>query len=177
MIETYLPALVPHPTTGNITSIITDKVAKEPGRILLSRPLGDGWQPVTAVEFDQEIRSVAKGLIAHGIQRGDRVAIMAKTRYEWTILDFAIIYCGAITVPIYETSSAEQVRWILTDSASSILVVESPSLAQLAEPVLPRVAAKFSLLLKMLSPISSMQGAIFRIPRLKIASLHLAPKM
>ena len=137
MIETYLPALVPHPTTGNITSIITDKVAKEPGRILLSRPLGDGWQPVTAVEFDQEIRSVAKGLIAHGIQRGDRVAIMAKTRYEWTILDFAIIYCGAITVPIYETSSAEQVRWILTDSASSILVVESPSLAQLAEPVLP----------------------------------------
>ena len=137
MIETYLPALVPHPTTGNITSIITDKVAKEPGRILLSRPLGDGWQPVTAVEFDQEIRSVAKGLIAHGIQRGDRVAIMAKTRYEWTILDFAIIYCGAITVPIYETSSAEQVRWILTDSASSILVVESPNLAQLAEPVLP----------------------------------------
>ena len=137
MIETYLPALVPHPTTGNITSIITDKVAQEPGRILLSRPLGDGWQPVTAVEFDQEIRSVAKGLIAHGIQRGDRVAIMAKTRYEWTILDFAIIYCGAITVPIYETSSAEQVRWILTDSASSILVVESPSLAQLAEPVLP----------------------------------------
>ena len=137
MIETYLPALVPHPTTGNITSIITDKVAKEPGRILLSRLLGDGWQPVTAVEFDQEIRSVAKGLIAHGIQRGDRVAIMAKTRYEWTILDFAIIYCGAITVPIYETSSAEQVRWILTDSASSILVVESPSLAQLAEPVLP----------------------------------------
>ncbi len=137
MIETYLPALVPHPTTGNITSIITDKVAKEPGRILLSRPLGDGWQPVTAVEFDQEIRSVAKGLIAHGIQRGDRVAIMAKTRYEWTILDFAIIYCGAITVPIYETSSAEQVRWILTDSASSILIVESPSLAQLAMPVLP----------------------------------------
>jgi long-chain acyl-CoA synthetase len=137
MIETYLPALVPHPTTGNITSIITDKVEKEPGRVLVSRPLGDGWQPVTAVEFDQEIRSVAKGLIAHGIGRGDRVAIMAKTRYEWTILDFAIIYCGGITVPIYETSSAEQVRWILTDSASSLLIVESPTLASLAKPVLP----------------------------------------
>jgi len=138
MIETYLPALAPHPSTGNITTIITDRVAKEPGRVLLSRPLGDGWQPVTAVELDQEIRSVAKGLISHGVARGDRVAIMAKTRYEWTILDFAIIYCGAITVPIYETSSAEQVRWILSDSASVLLVVESPHLAELAESVRPK---------------------------------------
>jgi long-chain acyl-CoA synthetase len=139
MIETYLPALVEHPTTGNITNIITDRVATEPGRVLLSRPLGDGWQPVTAVEFDQEIRSVAKGLIAHGIARGDRVAIMAKTRYEWTILDFAIIYSGAITVPIYETSSAEQIKWILSDSGSALLVVESPSLAAIARPVLPEI--------------------------------------
>ncbi len=137
MIETYLPALAPHPTTGNITNIITDRVAKEPGRVLLSRPLGNGWQPVTAVELDQEIRSVAKGLVSHGVARGDRVAIMAKTRYEWTILDFAIIYCGGITVPIYETSSAEQVKWILSDSASVLLVVESPNLAELAQPVRP----------------------------------------
>ena len=62
---------------------------------------------------------------------------MAKTRYEWTVLDFAIIYCGAVTVPIYETSSAEQVRWILSDSGAVALIVESPSLAQLAKPVLP----------------------------------------
>ena len=137
MIETYLPALAPHPTSGNITNIITDRAAKEPGRVLLSRPLGNGWKPVTAVELDQEIRSVAKGLISHGVARGDRVAIMAKTRYEWTILDFAIIYCGGITVPIYETSSAEQVKWILSDSASVLLVVESPHLAELAEPVRP----------------------------------------
>jgi long-chain acyl-CoA synthetase len=137
MIETYLPALSPHPTSGNITSIITDRVAKEPGRVLLSRPLGNGWQPVTAIELDLEIRSVAKGLIAHGVQRGDRVAIMAKTRYEWTVLDFAIIYCGAVTVPIYETSSPEQIRWILSDSGSVALIVESPSLAQIAKPVLP----------------------------------------
>ena len=137
MIETYLPALSPHPTSGNITSVITDRVAKEPGRVLLSRPLGNGWQPVTAIEFDLEIRSVAKGLIARGIQKGDRVAIMAKTRYEWTVLDFAIIYCGGITVPIYETSSAEQIRWILSDSGAVALIVESPSLAQLAKPVLP----------------------------------------
>ena len=137
MIETYLPAIVPHPTSGNITSIITGRAANEPNRVLLSRPLGNGWQPVTAVELDQEIRSVAKGLIAHGVARGDRVAVMAKTRYEWTILDFAIIYCGAITVPIYETSSAEQVKWILSDSASVLLIVESPTLAQMAKSVLP----------------------------------------
>ena len=137
MIETYIPAIVPHPTSGNITSIITDRAKAEPNRVLLSRPLGDGWQPVTAVELDQEIRSVAKGLIAHGVNRGDRVAIMAKTRYEWTILDFAIIYCGAVTVPIYETSSAEQVKWILSDSGSVMIVVESPTLAQTAKTVLP----------------------------------------
>jgi long-chain acyl-CoA synthetase len=137
MIETYLPALVPHPTTGNITNIITDWVAKDPRRVLLSRPVGEGWQSVTSVELDDEIRSVAKGLLAHGVQVGDRVAIMAKTRYEWTILDFAIIYCGGITVPIYETSSAEQVKWILSDSGSVLLVVEAPTLANLARPVLP----------------------------------------
>ena len=137
MIESYLPALAPHPTTGNITTIITDRAANEPHRVLLSRPVGDGWQPVTSIELDQEIRSVAKGLISHGIDRGDRVAIMAKTRYEWTILDFAIIYCGGITVPIYETSSAEQIKWILSDSGSVLLVVESPALAHLAQPVKP----------------------------------------
>ena len=142
MIETYLPAIVPHPTSGNITSIITERAAKEPNRVLLSRPLGDAWQPVTAVELDQEIRSVAKGLIAHGVARGDRVAIMAKTRYEWTILDFAIIYCGGITVPIYETSSAEQVKWILSDSGSVLLIVESPTLAQMAKSVLPDTCKK-----------------------------------
>ena len=117
--------------------MITDRALSEPARPVVSRPVGNGWQPVSALDFDQEIRSVAKGLIAHGVLRGDRVAIMAKTRYEWTILDFAIIYCGAITVPIYETSSSEQVRWILSDSGSVLLIVESPSLAQLAQPVLP----------------------------------------
>ncbi|HEY4898115.1 MAG TPA: AMP-binding protein, partial [Candidatus Nanopelagicaceae bacterium] len=137
MIESYLPAIVPRPTTGNITEIITDWVASDPTRPLLSRSIGNSWQPVTARDFDLEIRSVAKGLIAHGVAPGDRVAIMAKTRYEWTILDFAIIYCGAITVPIYETSSAEQVRWILSDSASVLLIVESPTLAHLAQTVLP----------------------------------------
>ena len=122
MNQTTVPALVPAATTGNLTNLIADRAAKEPKRVLVSRPLGDGWQPVTAQEYEAEIKSVAKGLIAAGINVGDRVGIMAKTRYEWTVLDFAIWYAGAVSVPIYETSSAEQVEWILTDSSAVAII-------------------------------------------------------
>jgi long-chain acyl-CoA synthetase len=91
----------------------------------------------TAKDYEAEIRAVAKGLIAAGIAFGDRVAIMAKTRYEWTVLDFAIWYAGAVPVPIYETSSAEQVDWILTDSAAVAIIVETPALVELVKPVMP----------------------------------------
>jgi len=103
----------------------------------MSRPLGDGWQSVTAKEVDEEVRATAKGLIAAGIQIGDRVAIMARTRYEWTILDFAIWYAGAVVVPIYDTSSAEQIDWILNDSATVGIIVETPALRELVQTVIP----------------------------------------
>lgn len=131
------PAIVPAATAGNLTNLIAERAWFEGDRVMASRPMGDGWQPVTAREFDDEIRATAKGLIASGIQVGDRVAIMAKTRYEWTILDFAIWYAGGVVVPIYETSSAEQVDWILSDSQAVALVVETPALAELVRPVLP----------------------------------------
>jgi long-chain acyl-CoA synthetase len=102
---------------------------------MLSRPLGEGWQKVSASEFDEEVRATAKGLIAAGIQIGDRVAIMARTRYEWTILDFAIWYAGAVVVPVYETSSAEQIDWILTDSSSVAIIVETPTHKEAVESV------------------------------------------
>ena len=86
--------------------MVAERAWFEPQRIMLSRPLGEGWQGVSAREFEEEVRTTAKGLIASGISIGDRVAIMAKTRYEWTVLDFAIWFTGAIVVPIYETSSA-----------------------------------------------------------------------
>jgi long-chain acyl-CoA synthetase len=86
---------------------------------------------------EEEVRATAKGLIAAGIQIGDRVAIMARTRYEWTILDFAIWYAGGCVVPIYETSSAEQVDWILNDSGAVGLIVETPTHKELALTVLP----------------------------------------
>jgi long-chain acyl-CoA synthetase len=127
MNEITIPAIVPTATTGNLTDLVADRAASEPDRITMSRPLGDGWQPLTARQVEEEIRATAKGLVAAGIQIGDRVAIMARTRFEWTILDFAIWYAGGCTVPIYETSSAEQVDWILNDSGSVALVVETPT--------------------------------------------------
>ena len=137
MNEISTPAIIEAATTGNLTDLVADRARNEPERITMSRPLGDGWQPVTAREVDEEIRATTKGLVAAGIQIGDRVAIMARTRYEWTILDFAIWYAGGCVVPIYETSSAEQVDWILNDSGSVGLIVETPTHKELVSPVLP----------------------------------------
>ena len=142
MNEITIPALIPAAVAGNLTNLISERAHFEPERVIVSRPLGDGWQPVTAKAYEEEIKAVAKGLVANGVSFGDRVAIMAKTRYEWTVLDFAIWYAGAVPVPIYETSSAEQVEWILTDSAAVAIVVETPALAELVQPVLPSTCKK-----------------------------------
>lgn len=137
MNEIKTTALVPAATAGNLTNLIAERAWFEPERITMSRPLGEGWQALTAREVESDVRAAAKGLIAAGVQVGDRVAIMARTRYEWTILDFASWYAGAVVVPIYETSSAEQVDWILNDSGSVALFVETPSHRELVAPVLP----------------------------------------
>ena len=137
MNEVTNPAIIPAATAGNLTNLISERAWFEPDRITMSRPLGDGWQPLTARQVEEEIRATAKGLVAAGIQIGDRVAIMARTRYEWTILDFAIWFAGGCVVPIYETSSAEQVDWILNDSGSVGVIVETPTHRELVAPVLP----------------------------------------
>ncbi|NLE79053.1 MAG: long-chain fatty acid--CoA ligase [Rhodococcus sp.] len=99
--------------------------ASKPSLVVYKRKIDDTWTDVTAAEFAAQVTAVAKGFIALGVQQGDRVALMSATRYEWTLIDFAIWASGGVTVPIYETSSAEQVRWILEDSAASELVVEN----------------------------------------------------
>ena len=109
-----------------------------PDQVMLSTKPDEGsehWQPVTAQQFNEQVRASAKGLAAAGIQPGDRVGIMARTCYEWTILDFAIWTAGAVVVPIYETSSAEQVQWILSDSAAIGLIVETTALRVLVDSV------------------------------------------
>jgi long-chain acyl-CoA synthetase len=111
----------------NLTDVVVSNATQRPELAVLSRPSGGGWSPVSSVQFLAEVTAVAKGLVASGVQIGDRVGLLSKTRYEWTLFDFAIWFAGAVTVPIYETSSAEQIRWILSDSAAVAVVVETPA--------------------------------------------------
>ena len=137
MREYSTPLSVTVPTTGNLTDDIVANAEQHPAAVALARrgAPGDPWTDVTTVEFLDEVRSTAKGLIAEGITPGDRVALLARTRYEWTLLDYAIWYAGAVTVPVYETSSPEQAGWILADSGARAIVLENERHAALVEEV------------------------------------------
>ncbi|MEY9941220.1 long-chain fatty acid--CoA ligase [Streptacidiphilus sp. MAP5-3] len=134
--EVRAAPLVPEPTRGSLADIPFDNAAAAPQYVALRRLVGGSWQPVSAAAFADAVRATAKGLIAAGVELGDRVALMARTRYEWTVLDFAVWAAGCQTVPVYPTSSADQVDWILRDSGAVLLLLESPELAKLAAPVL-----------------------------------------
>ncbi|MFJ5924097.1 AMP-dependent synthetase/ligase [Kitasatospora sp. NPDC092948] len=126
MLEEFsLPARYQVPSDGNLADLVHQNAERHPGVAVLSRKADGQWQDLTAVQFLAEVHAVAKGLIAAGVGPGDRVAVMSRTRYEWTLLDFAIWTAGAITVPVYETSSAEQVQWILGDSGALVVVTET----------------------------------------------------
>ncbi|MBI2245620.1 MAG: long-chain fatty acid--CoA ligase [Nocardioides sp.] len=122
------PLTIEVPATGNLTDDVVVNAREAGGSIVFSRPSAHpdaaGWEDVTAAQFLAEVSGVAKGLIAAGIEAGDRVAVISKTRYEWTLLDYAAWFAGAVTVPIYETSSAEQIAWILADSGARAVVAE-----------------------------------------------------
>ena len=125
MREYSTPPTMEVPTTGNLTDDVVANARDHAAEEVFSRPSAEGWVGVTAVRFHDEVRAVAKGLVAAGIEPGDRIALIAKTRYEWTLLDYAIWFAGAVTVPVYETSSAEQVQWILQDSGARAVVAET----------------------------------------------------
>src|SRR4051812_44100368 len=127
------------PATGNLTDDVVNNARDAGDRVQFSRPGADGWEDVTAAGFLAEVSAVAKGLIAAGIEVGDRVALVSKTRYEWTLLDYAIWFAGAVSVPIYETSSAEQTQWILSDSGASAVVVEGDAHLRMVEELRDRV--------------------------------------
>jgi long-chain acyl-CoA synthetase len=120
------PALVEAPTTGNLASFLIESERIAPTGQAMSIPQSDGtWSDMTYSEFAEDVRTLARGIAASGAAVGDRVAIMSRTRYEWTLLDFALWYAGAVPVPIYETSSAEQVEWILGNSGAVGVFLES----------------------------------------------------
>src|SRR5690606_2996477 len=98
---------------------------RAPHRVMYSRPVGDTWVSVTAQQFAAQVEAVAKGLIANGVGPGDRVALLSATRYEWSLFDYAIWTAGAVSVPIYDSSSTEQIRWILEDSEARLAIVET----------------------------------------------------
>ncbi|WP_405711862.1 MULTISPECIES: AMP-dependent synthetase/ligase [unclassified Streptomyces] len=125
MREFSLPALYEVPSDGNLTDLIRRNATQHPDVAVMSRKVGGGWTDVDATQFLAEVRGVAKGLIAAGVEAGDRVALLSRTRYEWVLLDFAIWSAGAVTVPVYETSSPEQIQWILGDSGTTLCLVES----------------------------------------------------
>jgi long-chain acyl-CoA synthetase len=124
--EYSTPETVDVPTTGNLTDDVVRNAEEDPNGVAFCRPADGayGWVDVTCAEFLDEVSAVAKGLIAAGIEPGDRVAIISRTRYEWTLVDYAIWFAAAVTVPIYESSSEEQISWILTDSGAKGVVAE-----------------------------------------------------
>ena len=124
MREYSSPLNVDVPATGNLTDDVVANAADAPGLVVFSRRRAEGWEDVTTTVFLDEVRAVAKGLMAAGIGVGERVGLISKTRYEWTLLDYAIWFAGAVTVPIYETSSSEQIEWILSDSSAVAVVAE-----------------------------------------------------
>lgn len=125
MRECTTPLAVPAAPGDNVSELLRQRVAATPNDALFRVPEGDAWRDVSAREFEQQVIAIAKGLIASGIKPGDKVGFISKTTYEWTLVDFALWYAGAVMVPIYETSAPEQIRWILEDSEANALLVET----------------------------------------------------
>ncbi|ASU83444.1 long-chain fatty acid--CoA ligase [Nocardiopsis gilva YIM 90087] len=121
-ISVTAPAEVP--TQGGLADLLFDRAERHPDGIMLSHQAGGGWQDATASEVRADVVAIAKGLVAAGIKPGDRVGLLSGNRYEWTLLDFAIWAAGAVSVPIYPSSSAEQIRMILADSGAVACVVD-----------------------------------------------------
>ena len=135
MTEFTIPAVVPADPDANITDLLVERVKETPNRALFAVPDGSGWRDITAAQFHERVIALAKGLVAAGIEPGDKVGFIARTTYDWTLVDFALFFAGAVMVPIYETSSSSQIAWNLTDSGAVACIVESEDHAARLEEV------------------------------------------
>jgi long-chain acyl-CoA synthetase len=144
--EFSVPPVASVGDAANLTDPVWDNAVHAPGVVQFARrggnsgQSGDGWQDVTCAQFRDEVVGVAAGLIASGVRPGDRIGLLSKTRYEWTLIDYAIWAAGAVTVPIYETSSAEQIAWILADSGAVACFVETAAHQQEVQGVRGQLA-------------------------------------
>jgi len=125
-----VPPLVTPQIEGNLSDLPVRNGSTRPHHVAFSKPSSGTWVDVTNAQFLADVRDLAKGLMAAGVGLGERVAIMSRTRYEWTLTDFAVWTAGAVSVPIYETSSAEQVAWIIGDAGCAAIVLETPAHAK-----------------------------------------------
>jgi long-chain acyl-CoA synthetase len=123
--EFSLPEIVRPDPAANLTEAVFRHAAEDPDGVALVHRVDGQWSPVTMSQFADRVGDVAAGLVASGIGPGDRVALMGATSYEWTLCDYAIWSAGAVTVPVYETSSADQVEWILGDSGCRAVIVQT----------------------------------------------------
>jgi len=140
--EFNIPALVDIPDSATLTDVVVERARRTPDVVIMRRRGDDNrWADITALQFSDQVRDLAKGLIAAGIGAGDRVSLMSRTSYEWTVIDYAIWTAGAVTVPIYETSSAEQVEWILSDSGARAAFAETAVHAAIIDGVTDRLPA------------------------------------
>src|SRR5690606_2252779 len=124
-VQFEVPAIVPADPQANVTDLLVERVKETPNRPLFGLPDGDGWRDVSAAEFEKQVIALAKGFAAAGIEPGEKVGFIARTTYDWTLVDFALFYAGAVMVPIYETSSPAQIQWIMEDSGAIACIVES----------------------------------------------------
>jgi long-chain acyl-CoA synthetase len=126
VVQFEVPAIVPADPQANVTDLLVERVKKTPDLALFAVPDGSGgWRDISAADFHRQVVALAKGLVAAGIEPGDKVGFIAKTTYDWTLVDMAIFFAGAVMVPIYETSSAAQISWNLSDSGAVACIVES----------------------------------------------------
>ncbi|WP_374977801.1 long-chain fatty acid--CoA ligase [Microbacterium trichothecenolyticum] len=148
MVQFEVPAIVPADPHANITDLLVERVKATPNLALFAVPEGDGWRDITAADFQKQVVALAKGFVAGGIEPGDKVGFIARTTYEWTLVDFALFYAGAVMVPIYETSSSAQITWNLTDSGAIAVITELPDhSARVAEarPELPLIRSAWEM--------------------------------
>jgi long-chain acyl-CoA synthetase len=140
--EYSIPALAEIPASANAADVVTRRAAEQPRAVMLRRKTADGtWADVSATQFAGEVHALAKGLIAAGVAAGDRIALMSHTRYEWTLIDYALWTAGAVVVPIYETSSAEQAEWILANSGARAVIAETDGFASMISDARDRLPA------------------------------------
>ena len=126
MVQFEVPAIVPADPQANITDLLVDRVKATPDLALFAVPDGAEWRDITAAEFHRQVIALAKGFVAGGIEPGDKVGFIARTTYDWTLVDFALFFVGAVMVPIYETSSPAQIAWNIADSGAIACITESP---------------------------------------------------